>query len=112
MLIKKAYELVGNTPLIELTNIEKELNLKAKIFRKMEYLNPAGSIKDRIALSMIEDAENKGLLKESFLVGISSGAALFAAIKVANREEFKDKNIVVIFPDSGDRYLSTNLFLE
>ena len=61
MLVKKAYELVGNTPLIELTNIEKALNLKAKIFAKVELFNPAGSIKDRIALSMIEDAENKAI---------------------------------------------------
>lgn len=63
MLVKHAYELVGNTPLIELTNLEKELDLKAKIFAKVESFNPAGSVKDRIALNMILDAEDKGILK-------------------------------------------------
>ena len=63
MLVKHAYELVGNTPLIELTNLEQELELKAKIFAKVESFNPAGSVKDRIALNMILDAEEKGILK-------------------------------------------------
>ncbi|MBE6134101.1 MAG: cysteine synthase A [Erysipelotrichaceae bacterium] len=63
MLVKHAYELVGNTPLIELTNLEKELDLKAKIFAKVESFNPAGSVKDRVALNMILDAEDKGILK-------------------------------------------------
>ena len=63
MLVKHAYELVGNTPLIELTNLEQELGLKAKIFAKVESFNPAGSVKDRIALNMILDAEEKGILK-------------------------------------------------
>ena len=62
MLVKHAYELMGNTPLIELTNLEKELDLKAKIFAKVESFNPAGSVKDRVALNMILDAENKGVL--------------------------------------------------
>ena len=53
MLYKNGYDLVGGTPLLELTHIEKELNLKAKLFAKVEYFNPAGSVKDRIALSMI-----------------------------------------------------------
>lgn len=65
MLVKHAYELVGNTPLIELTNLEKELDLKAKIFAKVESFNPAGSVKDRVALNMILDAEDKGILKSS-----------------------------------------------
>lgn len=56
-------ELIGNTPLLEVKNIEKAENLKAKIIVKLEYFNPGGSVKDRIALAMIEDAENKGLLK-------------------------------------------------
>lgn len=58
-----ATQLVGNTPLLELANIEKALDLKGKIIAKLEYCNPAGSVKDRIALAMIEDAEEKGLLK-------------------------------------------------
>ena len=60
---KNAAELVGNTPLLEVGNIEKNLGLEAKVLVKLEYFNPAGSAKDRIALSMIEDAEEKGVLK-------------------------------------------------
>ena len=56
--------LIGNTPLVEVTNIEKELGLEAKLLVKLEYFNPAGSVKDRVAKAMIEDAEEKGLLKE------------------------------------------------
>lgn len=56
-------DLVGHTPLVELSNIEKDLNLKAKVIVKVEYFNPGGSVKDRIALAMINDAEEKGLLK-------------------------------------------------
>ena len=64
-----ADQLVGKTPLLELTHIEKELNLKAKIFAKLEYFNPAGSVKDRIAKAMIEDAEAKCLLRPgSFII--------------------------------------------
>lgn len=55
--------LIGNTPLVEVTNIEKELGLKARVLVKLEYFNPAGSVKDRIALAMVEDAEAKGALK-------------------------------------------------
>lgn len=57
---KGTLELIGNTPLIEVENIEKELNLPATLLVKLEYLNPAGSVKDRIAKAMIEDAEEKG----------------------------------------------------
>ena len=60
--------LVGNTPLVEVTNIEKELGLEATVLVKLEYLNPAGSVKDRIAKAMIEDAEEKGLLKEGSVI--------------------------------------------
>ena len=61
---KSAAELIGNTPLLEVTNIERDLGLKAKVLVKLEYFNPAGSVKDRIAKAMIEDAEAKGLLGE------------------------------------------------
>ena len=61
---KSITELVGKTPLLEIVNYEKKNNLKAKIFAKLEYFNPAGSVKDRIAKAIIEDAEEKGLLKE------------------------------------------------
>ena len=58
-----ADQLIGKTPLLELTHIEKEQQLEARILAKLEYFNPGGSVKDRIALAMIEDAENRGLLK-------------------------------------------------
>ena len=73
-IFKGAAELIGNTPLVEITNIEKELNLKATVLVKLEYFNPAGSVKDRIAKAMIEDAEAKGLLKEgSTIIEPTSG---------------------------------------
>ncbi|MCR5686577.1 MAG: cysteine synthase A [Lachnospiraceae bacterium] len=65
---KSAVELIGNTPLVEVTNIEKELGLEATVLVKLEYFNPAGSVKDRIANAMIEDAEKKGLLKEGSVI--------------------------------------------
>ncbi len=65
---KSASELIGNTPLVEVTNIEKELGLEATVLVKLEYFNPAGSVKDRVALAMIEDAEEKGLLKEGSVI--------------------------------------------
>ena len=63
MLAKNITELIGNTPMLELNNIAKELELKARIIAKLEYFNPAGSIKDRVAKSMIDDAELSGKLK-------------------------------------------------
>ena len=60
--------LIGNTPLVEVTNIEKDLGLEATVLVKLEYFNPAGSVKDRIAKAMIEDAEEKGLLKEGAVI--------------------------------------------
>lgn len=74
-IINKSFtELVGNTPLLELVNIEKRNNLSAKIIAKLEYFNPAGSVKDRIAKAMIEDAEEKGLLKpDSVIIEPTSG---------------------------------------
>ena len=65
---KGAVELIGKTPLVEVVNVEKELGLKAKVLVKLEYFNPAGSVKDRVAKSMIEDAEAKGLLKEGSVI--------------------------------------------
>ena len=57
-----AAQLIGHTPLLELTHLEKKYDLKARLLAKLEYFNPAGSVKDRVALAMIEDAEQKGLL--------------------------------------------------
>ena len=65
---KGTLALIGNTPLVEVVNIEKELGLGATVLVKLEYFNPAGSVKDRIALSMIEDAEEKGLLKDGSVI--------------------------------------------
>ena len=67
-------ELIGNTPLVEVTNIEKNLKLEATLLVKLEYFNPAGSVKDRIAKAMIEDAEEKGILKpDSVIIEPTSG---------------------------------------
>lgn len=65
---KSATELIGNTPLVEVSNLEKELELKARLLVKLEYLNPAGSVKDRAAKYMIEDAERRGILKEGAVI--------------------------------------------
>ena len=65
---KSLTELIGGTPLLEVTNYEKKRNLNAKIFAKLEYFNPAGSVKDRVAKAMIEDAEAKGQLKEGTVI--------------------------------------------
>ena len=84
---KGALELIGNTPLVEVTNIEKKYGLKARILVKLEYFNPAGSVKDRIAKAMIEDAEQKGLLKEGSVIieptsgNTGIGLAAIAAVK-------------------------------
>ena len=65
---KGIQELIGNTPLVEAVNLEKKLGLKATLLLKLEYFNPAGSVKDRIALAMIEDAEAKGILKPGAVI--------------------------------------------
>lgn len=61
-------DLIGNTPLVEVKNIEQKYDLKARVLVKLEYLNPAGSVKDRIAKAMIEEAEEKGILKEGSVI--------------------------------------------
>lgn len=98
MLYKSAIELVGNTPLIELTNIERELNLQAKLFAKVEYFNPAGSVKDRIALSMIEDATKQGLLKDgSVIIEPTSGNT---GIGLASISAMKGYRCILTMPES------------
>ena len=82
-----ALELVGNTPLVELVNIENELDLEATLLVKLEYFNPAGSVKDRIAKAMIEDAEAQGILKKGDTIieptsgNTGIGLAAIAAVK-------------------------------
>lgn len=98
MLVKKAYELIGNTPLLELENIEKELGLKSRIFAKVELFNPAGSVKDRIALKMIEEAEKEGLLKEgSAIIEPTSGNT---GIGLASIGAMKGYRVILTMPSS------------
>ncbi len=98
MLVKHAYELVGNTPLIELVNLEKEFKLKSRLFAKIEYFNPSGSVKDRAALAMINDAEEKGLLKEgSVLIEPTSGNT---GIGIASIGAMKGYRVILTMPES------------
>ena len=91
-------ELIGNTPIIELKKIEEEFGLKAKLFAKVEYFNPAGSIKDRIALAMIEDALNKGTIKEgATIIEPTSGNTGIGLAMVATVLGFK---AVIVMPDT------------
>ena len=93
-----ADQLIGKTPLLELTHIEKEHNLKAKIFAKLEYFNPAGSVKDRIAKAMIDDAEQKGLLKEgSVIIEPTSGNTGIGLASVAAARGYR---IIIVMPET------------
>lgn len=93
-----ADQLIGRTPLLELTHIEKELGLKAKILAKLEYFNPAGSVKDRIAKAMIDDAEKKGLLKEgSVIIEPTSGNTGIGLASVAAARGYR---IIIVMPES------------
>ena len=90
--------LIGNTPLVEVTNIEKELGLKATVLVKLEYFNPAGSVKDRIAKAMIEDAEQRGLLKEgSVIIEPTSGNT---GIGLASIAAAKGYRIILTMPET------------
>ena len=93
-----AYQLIGSTPLLELVGIEKEYQLQARLLAKLEYLNPAGSVKDRVALSMIEDAEKRGLLKEgSVIIEPTSGNTGIGLACVAAARGYET---VIVMPDS------------
>ena len=93
-----ADRLVGKTPLLELTNIEKELDLKAKVFAKLEYFNPAGSVKDRIAKAMIDDAEASGKLKEgSVIIEPTSGNTGIGLASVAAARGYR---IIIVMPET------------
>ena len=95
---KGTLDLIGNTPLVEVTNIEKELGLEATVLVKLEYLNPAGSVKDRIAKAMIEDAESKGLLKEgSVIIEPTSGNT---GIGLASIAAAKGYRIILTMPET------------
>ena len=93
-----ADQLIGKTPLLELTHIEKKLNLKATVLAKLEYFNPAGSVKDRIAKAMIEDAEEKGLLKEgSVIIEPTSGNTGIGLAAVAAARGYR---IIIVMPET------------
>lgn len=93
-----ADQLIGGTPLLELTHIEKEFALKAKILAKLEYFNPAGSVKDRVAKAMIDDAEQKGLLKKgSVIIEPTSGNTGIGLASVAAARGYR---IIIVMPET------------
>ena len=93
-----ADQLIGRTPLLELTHIEKKLGLKAKILAKLEYFNPAGSVKDRIAKAMIDNAEQKGLLKKgSVIIEPTSGNTGIGLASVAAARGYR---IIIVMPET------------
>lgn len=91
-------QLIGNTPLLELTNIEKHFNLSAKIYAKLEYLNPTGSVKDRAAKAMIDDAEKSGILKsDSVIIEPTSGNTGIGLSAIATSRGYKT---IIVMPDT------------
>ncbi len=91
-------QLVGHTPLLELSNIEKEFSLEAKIYAKLEYLNPAGSVKDRVAKKMIDDAEKAGKLKAgSVIIEPTSGNTGIGLASIATARGYR---IIIVMPDT------------
>ena len=95
---KSSSELIGNTPLVEITNIEKELGLKARVLVKLEYFNPAGSVKDRIALAMIEAAEREGKLKPgATIIEATSGNTGIGLASVGTAKGYK---VILTMPET------------
>lgn len=93
-----ADQLIGNTPLLELTHMESSLGLSAKLLAKLEYFNPAGSVKDRVAKAMIDDAEKKGLLKKgSVIIEPTSGNTGIGLASVAAARGYR---IIIVMPDT------------
>lgn len=93
-----ADQIIGKTPLMELTNIEKKLELKSKIYAKLEYLNPAGSVKDRVAKAMIDDAEKRGLLTaDSVIIEPTSGNT---GIGLASVSAARGYRIIIVMPET------------
>ena len=93
-----AAQLIGGTPLLELTHLEKELGLEAKIVAKLEYFNPAGSVKDRIAKAMIEDAEARGVLKPgATLIEPTSGNTGIGLASVAAAKGYR---LIITMPET------------
>lgn len=97
-LYKSADELIGNTPLLELSHLEKKFNLKAKIFAKLEYFNVTGSIKDRVAKSMIIEAEKSGILKpNSVIIEPTSGNTGIGLASVGTSRGYK---VIIVMPET------------
>ena len=95
---KSIDQLIGNTPLLELVNIEKEFNLKAKIFAKLEFFNPAGSVKDRVAKTMLDEAEKSGKLKpDSVIIEPTSGNTGIGLASVAATRGYRT---IIVMPDT------------
>ncbi len=93
-----ADQLIGHTPLLELTHFEKEYGLKARLLAKLEYFNPAGSVKDRVAKAMIDDAEEKGLLKEgSVIIEPTSGNTGIGLASVAAARGYR---VIIVMPET------------
>ena len=91
-------QLIGKTPLMELTNIEKAFGLKARLFAKLEYLNPAGSIKDRAAMQMLDDAKDAGILKDdSVIIEPTSGNTGIGLAAVGASRGYK---VIIVMPDT------------
>ena len=98
MLVKSVEELVGKTPLLELTKMEKEFGLCARLYAKLEFFNPAGSAKDRIALQMILDAEDSGLIKPgATIIEPTSGNTGIGLAAIGTARGYK---VVIVMPDS------------
>lgn len=95
---RSASEIIGNTPLLEASNIQKELGLEARILMKLEYFNPSGSVKDRTALAMINDAEEKGLLKKnSVIIEPTSGNTGIGLASIAASRKYR---IILTMPET------------
>ena len=93
-----ADQLIGRTPLLELTHLEQEYGLKAKLYAKLEYFNPAGSVKDRVAKMMLDDAEKEGkLTKDSVIIGPTSGNTGIGLASVAAARGYR---IIIVMPDT------------
>ena len=98
---KSAEQLIGRTPLLELSNIEKELGTSAKLLGKLEYFNPAGSVKDRVAVAMLDDAERRGLLKPgSVIIEPTSGNTGIGLASVAAARGYR---VIIVMPDTMSR---------
>lgn len=97
-IFKHADELIGHTPLLELTHIEQHFNLNARLIAKLEYFNPAGSVKDRVAKSMLDEAEKSGILKKStVIIEPTSGNTGIGLASVAASRGYK---VIIVMPDS------------